>query len=137
VDVKLDFGLASDSQTLSESAGGAVKFHLCAGGANGHRTYLLCGSASGTTPGTPLPGGMAVLPLNWDAFSTLLLDLVNTPYLLGFMGTLTNKDGSAQAMLDTLGPLPPGTAGVTLHFAYALSEPWDYVSNPVGITIIP
>lgn len=137
VDVKLDFGLAADTETLSESTGGTVTFDLCAGKANGQRTYLLCGGTSGTSPGTPLPGGAAVLPVNWDAFSTILFSLVNTPFFQNFTGSLSQKDGSARATLNTFGPLPPDSAGVTLYFAYALNEPWDYASNPVSIEIVP
>ena len=137
VDVRLDFGLAADASTLSQGTGGVVTFNLCAGKANGQRAYILCGGVSGTAPGTPLPGGMATLPLNWDAFSSLLMTLVNTPAFQDFMGTLGAKDGSAVAVLDTFGPLPPGTAGLTLFFAYALNAPWDYASNPVSLEIVP
>ncbi len=28
-------------------------------------------------------------------------------------------------------------AGLTIHFANALNNPWDFVSNPVGIEIVP
>jgi hypothetical protein len=52
------------------------------------------------------------------------------------MGTLGGT-GSASATFDTLGMLPPGSVGLTMHFAYALNKPWDFVSNPVGIEIIP
>ena len=38
---------------------------------------------------------------------------------------------------NTLGPLPAGFAGKTLHLAYAVGEPWDFTSNPVAIEIVP
>jgi hypothetical protein len=41
------------------------------------------------------------------------------------------------AIFNTLGSMPPGMAGVTLSFAYALNNPWDFASNPVGIEIVP
>ena len=51
------------------------------------------------------------------------------------MSTL-NSYGESAATFDTLGPIP-GVAGATLYFAYALNNPWDFVSNPVRIKIVP
>jgi hypothetical protein len=45
--------------------------------------------------------------------------------------------GDVQATFDTLGPLPPGTWGFGLYFAYALNNPWDFASNPVAVHIVP
>jgi hypothetical protein len=137
VDVNLDYGLATDTAVLSESVGGTVTFNLCAGKANGGRTYFLCSGMSGTTPGSKLPGGLATLPINWDPLSSVLFTLINTPFFEDFMGKLSMKDGSAQAYLNTFGPMPPGSAGLTLYFAYALNDPWDYASNPVILEIVP
>ena len=80
--------------------------------------------------------GKAAMPLNWDYFTTVVLGLLNTSIFQNFTGALS-KSGTTYAFFDTLGPLPPGTAGLTLHFAYALNAPWDVVSNPVGIHIMP
>ena len=120
---------------IPESTGGDAEFLLLAGSGNAYRNYLILGSVTGTDPGTPLPGGMAVLPLNWDIFTNLVVDLLNTPICSNFMGTLDGS-GSAMATFDTLSPIP-GTAGITMHFAYALNNPLDFVSNPVGIQIVP
>jgi hypothetical protein len=49
------------------------------------------------------------------------------------MGQLDSQ-GSATAQLNL--PPVPGFAGVTMYFAYALNGPWDFVSNPVPITIV-
>ena len=135
VDVVLDYGLAADTYSISESTGGSVSFGLGAGTQNGNRNYILLGSVTGTSPGTPLPGGMAVLPINFDLFTSVMIDLMGTPIFNGFMGTL-DPEGASSAVLDTLGPVS-GTAGLTLYFAYALNTPWDYASNPVAISIIP
>jgi hypothetical protein len=137
IDVKFDYGLVMDTFTLSESMGGVVHYHLCAGRNNASRTYFLLGSMSGTTPGIPLPGGVAVLPLNWDVLSDQLLAIMNTPTCQNFTGQLSAQNGSAQATLDTSGPLPPGCAGVDLYFAYLLEGPWNYASNPVTLRIVP
>jgi photosystem II stability/assembly factor-like uncharacterized protein len=128
--------LEADNDKISESTGGIVQFTLDAGVTNAYRNYLLLGSASGTEPGTPLPGGMATLPVNWDAFTVLVINLLNTPIFYDFMGSL-DAAGMAAAKFDTLGPLPSGTAGLTFNFAYALHKPWNFVSNPVPIEIVP
>ena len=74
--------------------------------------------------------------LNWDIFTMLALDLLNTPVFQNYTGSLS-KSGTTYATLNTNGPLPSGIVGATLHFAYALNNPWDFVSNPVGIEIVP
>lgn len=125
--------LATDADTVPE-AGGTVNFHLCGYGDKAGRNYILLGSVSGTEPGTPLPGGQAVLPLNWDAFTNTVLALVNTPVFTGFMGTL-DGDGYAPASLNL--PAVPGTAGLVMYFAYALNGPWDFASNAVSVEITP
>jgi hypothetical protein len=128
--------LEADNDKISESTGGTVQFTLDAGITNANRSYLILGSASGTEPGTPLPGGMATLPLNWDVFTGLVINLINTPIFYDFMGML-DAAGMAAATFDTLGPLPSGSAGLIFNFAYALNNPWNFVSNPVPIEIIP
>jgi hypothetical protein len=127
--------LQADRFSIQESTGGDANFLLLAGSVNVNRNYILLGSVTGTDPGIPLPGGQASLPLNWDIFTNIVLDLINTPIFSNFMGTLDGT-GSANAAFDTLVPIP-GTAGLTMHFAYALNDPWDFVSNPVTIEIVP
>lgn len=127
--------LTADTDQISASTGGRVTFTLDAGAGNGNRNYILLGSASGTTPGISLPGGMATLPLNWDVFTNVVISLINTSIFSKFMATL-DPAGGATAIFDTLGPIP-GASGITLHFAYALNKPWDFASNPVGISIVP
>lgn len=128
--------LVPNDRIIRESEGGAISLMLDGGASNAYRTYLLLGSASGTFPGIPLPGGMATLPVNWDLFSNIVLGMLNTPVFDNFMGVL-DVSGTGSATFDTLGPLSPGTAGLTLSFAYALNKPWDFASNPVDVRIVP
>ncbi|MBU0753497.1 MAG: hypothetical protein KJ645_00050 [Planctomycetes bacterium] len=128
--------LTSSTRTLSESAGGIVNFALNAGAANGNRYYLVLGTASGTVPGFLLPWGLATMPLNWDWFTQLTFDYLNIPPFLNFLGVLSPA-GQGSAQLNTFGPLPPGAAGVTLHFAFCCNNPFNFVSNPVGVLITP
>lgn len=125
--------LIADGLTLPE-AGGAVNFVLDAMPDNGNRSYLTLGSVSGTTPGILLPGGHATLPLNWDMFTNIVIGWVNTSIFTDFMGTL-NADGKAMATFN----MPPvtGLSGIAMYYAYCLSDPFDYVSNPVQIDIVP
>ena len=55
---------------------------------------------------------------------------------MNFMGIL-DPAGDGAAIFNTLGPMPPGLAGMTMSFAYALNKPWDFVSNPVNVEIVP
>ncbi len=85
-------------------------------------------------PGTPLPGGMVTLPLNWDVLTNLVVAYINTSLFTNFMGTL-NANGKASATLN-FGPLP-GTAGISMYYAYLLKSPFNFVSTPVMIDIVP
>ncbi len=123
-----------DDHTLSAQNGGAINFSLDGGAMNGNRNYLLLASVTGTEPGTLLPGGLATLPLNWDFLTGFVLHNANTPALADFSGTL-DSSGLASAQLNTY-PLPMGTVGLELYFAYACSNPWDYVSNPLTVLIV-
>jgi hypothetical protein len=127
--------LWTEDLTLSGNTGGTVDFTLDAGTANANRNYMLFGSVTGTDPGTPLPGGQVILPLNWDDFTNGIIYLTNTNHCKDFFGTL-NAQGLAAAQLNSY-PLPPGTAGIIMHFAYVLDAPYDFASNPVGIEIVP
>jgi len=126
--------LSADKNALSETTGGTISFNLDAGIANANRKYILIGTATGHEPGTPLPGGNVVLPINWSPATDLILSLVNSSLFSNFMGTL-NASGVASPRM-TLGALP-GLAGLHLTFAGALKGPWDYVTNPLYIEITP
>ena len=129
-------GLTASGSMVSETTGGKVAFSLFAGSPCAGRNYILLGSATGTTPGVILPGGKVTLPLNWDVFTGIVIQLANTSVFNGFIGTLDGL-GKAKATFDTGGPLSPGAAGITIHFAFALDRPWDFASNAVSVTFVP
>lgn len=126
--------LAADSATLSEAAGGSIDFLLGAGEANADRKYILVGGTSGSTPGMPLPGGLVTLPVNWDLFSDIEMMLLNTPVFAEFLGMLDGR-GFATAQMS-VPPLPPGTSGLIMTFAYCCNNPFDFVSEPITIEIV-
>lgn len=111
-------------------------FSLRAGPGNESRNYLLLASASGTTPGFPLPGGHARLPLNWDMLTDAVLVHMNSPLFDQFMGTLDNT-ATKEATLDATGVVRPHFVGTEIHFAYCLNGSFDYASNAVGLKIVP
>jgi gingipain R len=124
--------LTCDTYTIPEATGGTVNFFLAAGTGNAGRNYIILGGTSGTSPGFPLPGGYATLPLNWDWFTDIVFSLVNSLLFNNFMGSL---DGSGMATAQLNFPPVPGYAGTVMYYAFTCSNPFDYVSNPVTITI--
>jgi hypothetical protein len=128
--------LDANDCAIRAAEGGTLVFALDAGAANGSRNYLLLGSLSGTSPGTPLPGGEVILPLNRDLFFRAMLGAVNHSVFTGFAGRL-NPVGRAKAALQVPAGLLAPLAGGKLFFAYALSGPWNYASEPVLIYILP
>ena len=126
--------LESDVDFVPAQTGGTVNFKLQAGAGNAGRNYIMLGSVTGTSPGFPLPGGLAVMPLNWDPFTDLVLAFLNTPIFSSFLGGL-DATGAAAAQLNAP-PLPPAAVGLIMDFAYALNKPFDCASNPVSIRII-
>lgn len=127
--------LGARKATLSASTGGTVDFTLCAGAMHANRAYALLGSVTGTEPGTPLPGGMATLPLNWDPFSNLLWAMINSPVFANFLGTLDgSSNGKAQL---NCGPLSPDTVGLKMYYAYTLYSPFSHASNHLEVEVVP
>jgi chitinase len=119
------------SESLSVTTGGSVRYSLRGGLRAAARPYLLVGTLNGTTPGTILPGGAGVLPINLDTFSVLTLG--GGSAFQGFAGAL-DSTGRAGATM-TLPPLPPAAAGVRIHTAWI--APWDFVSPASAIWLVP
>lgn len=111
-----------------------MNFTLTAGAAQANRDYAMLGSVTGTTPGFPLPGGMVVMPLNFDLFTQVMIPLLNSAMFPGFMGT---TDGTGVATAQLVAPPSPAAVGLTLDFAYMLYYPFDFVSNPVSVQVLP
>jgi hypothetical protein len=128
--------LEADAFTIAQPTGGVVNLALDAGTAQQGRKYFVLGGVTGTTPGMALPLGMAILPLNWDVFTDLVLTLANTPVMSNFYGNL-DASGTAAAQIDTIKHLPPNTVGVVMHYAYVLYYPFDFASNPIAVEITP
>ncbi|MFH1999461.1 MAG: C25 family cysteine peptidase [Planctomycetota bacterium] len=132
----LEQTLAADGTTISAGTGGIINYTLTAGSGYGNRNYAMLATASGTVPGTSLPGGMAILPLNWDVVTDLVLQLANSVIFVNFIGTL-NASGEATAQFNTWGPLSSSYIGLNLNFAYTFYNPFDLASNAVPVNIVP
>jgi hypothetical protein len=122
--------------SISASVGGTVEFHMKAGTHQAGRNYVLAACVSGTSPGTTIPGTGLTVPLNRDYVTDFVLANLNSSMLGGFAGTL-DAQGAADALLNTMGALPPAMAGRTVHFAFVLTNPVDFASNAMGIEVLP
>jgi len=127
--------LEADLFSISETTGGQVNLSLFAGPSHIGRSYLILGSISGTAPGTYFPATAVTLPLNWDLFTGVVAAFLNTPIFSDFQNVLEPPQGTADAVFNTLGPIP-GLQGLTFHFAFLL-YPWDFTSNPVPVEVAP
>lgn len=132
--ILLDDKLSCDTYELPET-GGTVNFILDAGSAYANRNYMVLGSASGVAPGIPLPGGLETLPLIWDPITDTIFSMANTPFFSNFVNKL-DASGKGAAQLN-VPALPAGYTGVKILFAFTVSNPFDFASNPVEIEIVP
>lgn len=102
------------------------------------RPYLILGSLSGTSPGTPY-GGLQV-PLNLDAYTILALQLVNQLPFEASFGVLDGA-GQAEASFQLFDGLVDASAiGLKLYHAFLvdpLSPSPALASNPVSLQIVP
>ena len=96
-------------------------------------SYWVLGTASGTTPGTPL--GPVTLPLNLDPYMAYTVTTPNTAPLINSMGTL-DAEGIAKAQFVIPAGCPPSLLGLTLHHAAIVFDATSIqlVTNPASIT---
>ncbi|MFH1998091.1 MAG: M28 family peptidase [Planctomycetota bacterium] len=132
---------AGDRSTLSPSevfikisTGATIDFALNGTSALASRIYVLLISGSGTSPGSPV--GSVVLPLNWDLFTDLCFNNLNSYFFSNFLGYL-NGDGEATASLNLPVISEPTAIGVVLDFAWATLNPIDFASDAVSVTLVP
>lgn len=88
------------TNTMSAAQGGQVQVRVDGGPGTAGASYLVLGTLSGTSPGTPWSNGL-VVPLNLDGLSEALLMAANGPLLPGALGTL---DGSGRATATFVAP---------------------------------
>ena len=133
--------LESDVLELSLAGGGVQQLDLSAGAGHGFQTYLVLGSAGGTSPGVPVDGQL--LPLNpVDPYFKYTLLAPGAAPLAGSLGIL-DAEGRAQATFTLpAGALAPELAGAVFHHAYVvLASPPSvgvvFASNAAPVVVAP
>jgi len=128
--------LSIDEGNISATNGGTVEFYLNAGAEKANRKYIMLGGVTGSVPGFSLPNGTSVLPINFDVFTEyIVIPLLNTYYFENFLGAL-DENGEGIAHLN----VPPQliiSNQITMYYAYCLRSPWEFVSNPVEVKLVP
>ncbi len=122
---------------VSAAAGGPVSITFDVGPGGAGHSYLVTGSLSGSSPGTPI-GGL-VLPINYDSVTAALLASVNTPVLVNGFATLdANGRGSAvfSVPAGVLAPLVPRALTWAVLGADPSGTP-AFVTNPTATVITP
>lgn len=124
---------------MDSVTGGTVNFSIDATPAHAFSVYVILGTTSGTNPGFPSPLGPQNIPLNFDFWTQLSLDLANSGV---YTNSLWFTDAQGVGMVPASFNLPGGVAGVQglqLHHAAVLLDfntlASTFVTEPSGITI--
>ena len=131
--------LTLDPGSLSLASGGSAGFELFAPTSVTGDSYILLGSASGTSPG--VSSGGVHLALNPDGYFALTLPPFGDEPLTGSAGTFDLSGQATAAFLLPAG-IDPALAGLTLHHAfvtYHSSDPTTLLgaSNTVELLLAP
>ena len=133
-----DPDFSASKRHLSNSTGDWSQLSLKPGAEHAGRTYLILTGVTGTWPGFKLSG--IDIHLNPDAWTTAALQLVNTPFMQGFMAQL-DANGEATARLDYPGSALPSANGLVMYFDYVVLQnpygpPVKKASHPLYILFI-
>lgn len=130
--------LTASPGSISLSAGGSQEFDLVGGTQRAGFLYLISGSVTGTSPGTPVDG--VVLPLVVDGYTLSLLTSFGglpIPQALGFL----DGEGRATAAMILPAGTDPSLAGVTGYHAFVTLNPLvlvaEFASNAVEVELVP
>jgi len=128
-----DVALLSDAFTLFPKKAGQLNFTIDFGPAYAGKDYIVLGSATGKTPGFALNN--TTIPLNWDYYSKMVYQNLNTTIFYNFLGTL-DGNGSAAAVLNYPGNGSNMWVGYVFQHAAFTMNPVNVSSNPVPVTFI-
>lgn len=132
--------LVGAPEGLSVTDGGTQELFLDAGADHAGDTYLMLGSATGTSPGISIDG--MEIPLVLDSYTDLTLLAPNSAPLGGFLGLL-DADGKATASWTLPAASSASFVGLQLWHAYVVIgvSPTlisiDKISQPALLEIIP
>ncbi len=124
--------LAASSNTVSVT-GGSVNLDVTTIPLFQQRPVLMVASSTGTEPGFAIDGTR--VPLQFDAFTSFVLTLTNTPVFAGFLNPI-DAQGRSQAQLN-LPALDPVMIGFDMRFAAVRAAPFDGATNAVSVRIVP
>jgi len=127
--------LWADAYSLSAAAGADIDLFIDADAGNAYRPYAIVAGLKGSEPGTTLPGGV-VLPVTWDWLASWTFNNPGAPALRDFQGDL-DANGEALPGFSVLGPGLTPYIGKSLTLAFALTDTFDFASNPVFVSIEP
>ncbi|QDU86505.1 hypothetical protein Pla163_36560 [Planctomycetes bacterium Pla163] len=133
-------GMLLHGRTHLGISGGAQQDFLLLGGSDlAFKFHWIVGSASGTDPGVLLAPGLLV-PLNVDSYGLSTVYSPGKPPLVGSVGLLDQDGVSVRSFVVPFG-LAASLAGLTLHHAYLVYDPFtlvfEDVSNAVPLTLVP
>ncbi|MDF1800457.1 MAG: hypothetical protein P1V81_14870 [Planctomycetota bacterium] len=126
--------LQANTYELSVSAGGKQEMTLTPGPGLFLDRFLMVGSLSGTSPGTPL--GALTLPLNFDGYSLhTILNINKAPLSNSFGYLVTSQTSSCEFSLPPA--FDPVLVGMTLQHAFVTLDGVSLavleVSNPIPL----
>lgn len=122
-------------QPMSLANVGTVNIELRGGAARAGAGYLVLMGASGQTPGLAVTGG--VVPIHWDAITSLGAAFLGFPLFQDFLGTL-DANGDAVVNLPLGGvAIPPEVAGKRITFAAWIMGPTATTTNASELLFVP
>ena len=130
--------LASETTTISLSAGGTQPMSLFEDPAKAGDFYWVFGSVTGTSPGIPFGGGV-LLPLNFDPYFNLTLTKPFLGIFGAFLGVL-DASGRATPSLTIPAGSDPGLAGVVLYHAVVTTSvigTAEAATGAIDVTLVP
>jgi hypothetical protein len=137
VPITVDPAFVATPTTISLATGGVHLFSVSASVLGAGSTYLIAGSASGTTPGFFV--GPFFVALNPDSWFDFTVNNPNTPPLSNTLGVL-DATGSATASLTVPAGLPPALAGTVVKHVVGIVTPGGIIvgiSQPSSLILTP
>ncbi|MEZ5977563.1 MAG: hypothetical protein R3F34_05025 [Planctomycetota bacterium] len=137
----VDIGtLLHGDPTISASAGGTHDFILRSPTTPG-QLFLFLGSLSGTSPGLFDPVSAKIVPLNFDAYMSLLLNTSGAGLLQPWFGFL-DGNGFGNAAFVVPAGINASFVGKTFYHGFITIDLFgtgilSLASNPVAATIVP
>jgi hypothetical protein len=127
--------LQAGPASIATVPGGTQNFMFDCGAARAFNIYALIASSSGTRPGTPSPLGPQTIPLNFDSWTSLSLDLADTVVWTNSLSFL-DAAGMGSASFN----VPPALVGWpnTLHHAIValdINLASTFVSEPAAVRL--